>query len=128
MECISKGKEHKKYEFGNKSGIAKTRSGLIVSALAFHRNPYDGHTFPEHLEQIEHLTGFVPEEAVTDRRYRGRKVVGQTRICIPSSGGIGRTYYQKTKERKKFRKRAGNEPMIGHLKSDDTELPEKIIG
>lgn len=44
VQCISKGKEHKKYEFGNKSAIAKTRSGLIVSALAFIGNPYDGHT------------------------------------------------------------------------------------
>ena len=44
VECISKGKEHKKYEFGNKSAIAKTGSGLIVSALAFRGNPYDGHT------------------------------------------------------------------------------------
>lgn len=29
VECISKGKEHKKYEFGNKSAIVKTGSGLI---------------------------------------------------------------------------------------------------
>ena len=35
VECISKGKEHKKYEFGNKSAIAKTGSGLNVDALAF---------------------------------------------------------------------------------------------
>ena len=35
VECISKGKEHEKYEFGNKSAIAKTGSGLIVSALVF---------------------------------------------------------------------------------------------
>ena len=44
VECISKGKEHKKYECGNKSAIAKTGTGLIVSALAFRGNPYDGHT------------------------------------------------------------------------------------
>ena len=35
------GKEYKKYEFGNKSAIGKTGSGLIVSALAFQGNPYD---------------------------------------------------------------------------------------
>lgn len=51
VQCISKGKEHKKYEFGNKSAIAKTRSGLIVSARAFIGNPYDGHTISAHLEQ-----------------------------------------------------------------------------
>lgn len=50
VECISKGKEHKKYEFWNKSAIAKTGSGLIVSALAFQSNPYDGHTLSAHRE------------------------------------------------------------------------------
>ena len=128
VECISKGKDYKKYEFGNKSGIAKTRSGLIVSALAFHGNPYDGHTLPDHLDQIERLTGFVPEEAVADRGYRGRKIIGQTRISIPTSGGKGQTYYQKTKERKKFRKRAGIEPVIGHLKSDHRMIRNYLRG
>ena len=88
MECISKGKEHKKYEFGNKSAIAKTGSGLIVSALAFQGNPYDGHTLSAHREQIARLAGYEPVEALTE------------------------------KARKKFCKRAGIEPVIGHLKSD----------
>ena len=46
-----------------------------MGALAFHGNPYDGHT--------------------------------------PGEG-----YYQKRKARKKFCRRAGIEPVIGHLKSD----------
>jgi IS5 family transposase len=41
--CISKGKEHKKYEFGNKASFVKTDSGVIVRAMGF-RNEYDGHT------------------------------------------------------------------------------------
>jgi len=28
--CISKGKEHKKYEFGNKASFVKTDTGVIV--------------------------------------------------------------------------------------------------
>lgn len=118
VECISKGKEHKKYEFGNKSAIAKTSSGLIVSAIAFHGNPYDGHTIPDHLDQIKRLTGHVPEEVVTDRGYRGKKMYGETRLSIPTSGSPGQSYYLKTKERRKFRNRAGIEPVVGHLKSD----------
>ncbi len=118
VECISKGKEHKKYEFGNKSAIAKTGSGLIVSALAFQGNPYDGHTLPAHLEQVRRLTGYTPKEALTDRGYRGKKRVGSTEISIPTSGSPGQSYYQKRKARKKFSKRAGIEPVIGHLKSD----------
>ena len=58
VECISKGKEHKKYEFGNKSAIAKIESGLIVSALAFQGNPYDGHMLSAHREQIARLAGY----------------------------------------------------------------------
>ena len=118
VQCISKGKEDKKYEFGNKSAIAKTRSGLIVSALAFIGNPYDGYTISAHLEQTTRLTGYTLEEAVTDWGYRGKKEIGRTRICIPSSSTSGQSYYQKTKARKKFQKRAGIEPIIGHLKSD----------
>lgn len=41
--CISKGKEHKPYEFGNKASFGWTVSGVIVGALGF-RNEYDGHT------------------------------------------------------------------------------------
>ena len=118
VRCVSKGKEHKKYEFGNKSAIAKTRSGLIVSALAFLGNPYDRHTLSAHLEQIVRLTGYTPEEAVTDWGYREKKEIGRTKICIPSAGTPGQSYYQKTKARKKFQKQAGIEPIIGHLKSD----------
>lgn len=128
VDCISKGKEHKKYEFGNKSAIAKTGSGLIVSALAFRGNPYDGHTLSAHWEQIRRLTGYTPEEMLTDRGYRGKKTVGGTEICIPTSGAPGQSYYQKTKARKKFRKRAGIEPVIGHLKSDHRMMRNYLKG
>ena len=128
VQCISKGKEHKKYEFGNKSAIAKTRSGLIVSALAFKGNPYDGHPVSAHMEQTRRLTGYTPEEAVTDRGYRGKKEVGRTKINIPTSGTPGQNYYQKTKARKKFQKRAGIEPVIGHLKSDHRMMRNFLKG
>ena len=43
VECIAKGKAHKRYEFGTKVSIAKTRdSGVILGALALPGNPYDG--------------------------------------------------------------------------------------
>ena len=128
VECISKGKEHKKYEFGNKSAIVKTGSGLIVGALAFHGNPYDGHTLPAHLEQVRRLTGHTPKEALADRGYRGKKRVGVTEISIPSSGTPGQSYYQKRKARKKFCRRAGIEPVIGHLKSDHRMIRNYLKG
>jgi len=53
VQCISKGKDHKKYEFGNKSGLVITKtSGIIVGALAFEGNPYDGHTLEPQLQQV----------------------------------------------------------------------------
>ena len=128
VECISKGKDHKKYEFGNKSAIVKTGSGLIVGALAFHGNPYDGHTLPAHLEQVRRLTGHTPKEALTDRGYRGKKRVGVTEISIPSSGTPGQSYCQKRKARKKFCRRAGIEPVIGHLKSDHRMIRNYLKG
>lgn len=128
VQCISKGKEDKKYEFGNKSAIAKTRSGLIVSALAFLGNPYDGHTLSAHWEQIRRLTGHTPKEILTDRGYRGKKSVGSTGISIPTSGSPKQSYYEKRKARKKFSKRAGIEPVIGHLKSDHRMMRNFLKG
>ena len=56
MKCIAKGKEAKKYEFGNKSSIVKTKkSGIIVGAMAFIENVYDGDTLLPQLEQTEGL-------------------------------------------------------------------------
>jgi IS5 family transposase len=45
VECISKGKAHKRYEFGCKVSVAAaSRGGWFVGAKALHGNPYDGHT------------------------------------------------------------------------------------
>jgi IS5 family transposase len=68
VSCISKGKEHKRYEFGNKVSITITQNtGVITGALSFTGNPYDGHTLPAVLAQHEKLTGIRAKEATTDR-------------------------------------------------------------
>lgn len=52
VKCISKGKEHKKYEFGSKVSIVVTRnSGVIIGALNIPGNDYDGHTLQAAIEQ-----------------------------------------------------------------------------
>lgn len=117
VKCICKGKEHKKYEFGNKVSIAKNMQGIIVSALSF-RNEYDGHTIGGVVDQVEKLTGKLPDKIAGDRGYRGKKKVKGVEVIIPSAGKKSDTRYQKEKQRKIFRKRAGIEPTIGHLKSD----------
>ena len=117
VECISKGKEHKKYEFGNKVSIIRTLEGLIIGALSF-RKEYDGHTVEKALKQTERMTGNRPSKLAGDRGYRGRKLYDSTELTIPSSGSSKDSRYQKEKKRKLFRQRASIEPIIGHLKSD----------
>ena len=117
VQCISKGKEHKKYEFGNKASFIRSLSGIILAAVSF-RNEYDGHTIEAILQQTERMTGRRIENLAGDRGYRGTKQVGTTRILIPQAPKDKDSYYQKRKRHKLFCKRAGIEPTIGHLKSD----------
>jgi IS5 family transposase len=115
--CIGKGKEHKKYEFGSKASIALTKnSGIIVGALAFAGNPYDGHTIKEVLKQTNELRGSLPEAVICDRGYRGKSRVGETIVYTPKPPKKSATPYEKQKMRNRFRRRAGIEPIIGHLK------------
>lgn len=117
--CIAKGKEHKPYEFGCKVSIAATRTkGIIVGALAFDGNPYDGNTLEPALDQVESLTGRRPSDATTDRGYRGRKKLGYTAVHIPSTPPKGQTKAQEKAARKRFRRRTAIEPRISHLKQD----------
>lgn len=117
VQCISKGKEHKKYEFGNKVSIIRSESGLILGAKSF-RNEYDGHTIEESLEQVKRLTGKTILKLAGDRGYRGKKEINGTEIVIPSTPKSSDSSYQKKQKHKLFCKRAGIEPTIGHLKSD----------
>ena len=115
--CVSKGKEHKQYEFGNKVSILRSWSGLILGACSF-RNEYDGHTIEKTLEQTRRMTGKQVDKLAGDRGYRGIKQIGQTKILIPDVPKAKDSYYQKRKKHKLFCKRAGIEPTIGQLKAD----------
>ena len=117
--CIAKGKEHKPYEFGCKVSIATTSTkGIIVGALAFDGNPYDGNTLEPTLDQVEQLTGKRPLDATADRGYRGRKKLGDTAVHIPSTPPGGQTKPQAKATRKRFRRRTAIEARISHLKLD----------
>lgn len=117
--CISKGKEHKKYEFGSKGSIVTTKqSGIIVGAYSLEKNNYDGHTLPKALDQCEELRGERPRVAIVDRGYRGKAKIGETEILIPKPPKKDASEYEKKKARARFRRRAAIEPIIGHLKTD----------
>lgn len=117
--CISKGKEHKKYEFGAKAAIAMTKTDcIIVGAKSFKRNEYDGNTLKEVLSQAEMVQGKVPNVAFCDRGFRGRKYIGRTRIILPESPSVRSTAHEKRKARQNFGRRSAIEPVISHLKTD----------
>jgi len=115
--CICKGKDHKKYEFGNKVSIIRLWSGLIIGALSF-RNEYDGHTIDKSMEQVDRIYGRKIRILAGDRGYKGQTKTGDTEVCIPDTPKASDTAYMKKKKHKLFRKRAGIEPVIGHCKSD----------
>ena len=96
VQCISKGKEHKKYEFGNKVSIIRSVTGIILGAMSF-RNEYDGHTIEASLEQVERLTGRKVKVLAGDRGYRGRKDINGTKIIIPDVPRKSDSRYQRLK-------------------------------
>lgn len=117
-ECISKGKAHKKYEFGNKvSIIIGKKTGVILGALSLEKNDYDGHTLPKAMEQFKEINGYEPNRAIVDLGYRGVKQIGKTEIVTPKSGN-GKSIYQKRKQREDHRRRASIEGKISHVKHD----------
>ena len=117
--CMSKGKAHKKYEYGCKASVVLTQNtGIIVGAITFKTNLYDGHTLEQVLQQTQKLTGKTPKTASVDRGYRGKQMVGNTQINIPKPPLKKDTPYQRRKKRKHHRRRAAIEPIISHLKSD----------
>ena len=115
--CISKGKEHKKYEFGCKAAIAMTKTNcIIVGVKSFAQNEYDGNTLPSLLAQVNKLRGSDPLRAFCDRGFRGRKRIGSTAIILPEAPASHATEHAKRKARKDFGRRSAIEPVIGHLK------------
>jgi IS5 family transposase len=117
--CLSKGKEHKKYEFGAKASVVVGKThGVILGAYSLPENDYDEHTLDPALEQVEGLAKYRPQVAIADRGYRGKSRCGETVIVTPKPPKKSATNYEKRKARQRFRRRAAIEPLIGHLKSD----------
>ena len=115
VECIAKGKAHKKYEFGCKVSITTTsKDNFVVGSQALHGNPYDGHTLNGAVEQAERLGDFEAKEIYVDRGYRGHDYEG------PAKVHLARTGMRKVKPtlRRWLKRRSAIEPVIGHMKTD----------
>jgi transposase, IS5 family len=114
VKCYTKGKEHKKFEFGSKVSILVTqRTGVIVGAMNFSDTLHDSKTIATALEQYERLTGNKAKDVFLDRGYRGTQKVNDTFLYCPKPDkSINRT------RRRRHKRRAAIEPVIGHLKHD----------
>jgi len=114
VECISKGKAHKRYEFGVKVGMATTSKGnWVVGIQSFPGNPYDGHALEETLNQVERLTGYNVNEVYVDKGYRGHGYEGDTEVHIV---GTRKMNSMTRTVRKWLKRRNAIEPIFGHRK------------
>ena len=113
VECLAKGKAHKRYEFGVKVSIAATnKSNFVVGVMALSGNPYDGHTLTGALEQV--------------RRMSGQRIDEVLWIGLPGAWRESkRSVYSGQKRgittqrlKRSLKRRQAIEPIIGHLKSD----------
>ena len=117
VNCIAKGKSHKKYEFGCKVGLVTTASNsFIVGSLAFEGNPYDGHTLRENLTQTMRMLKVESlEDVYVDQGYskHGCQDIADVH---PVRRGWRK---KKASIRKWFARRSSIEPVIGHCKQDN---------
>ena len=118
VECISKRKSRKPYEFGVKVGLALTfKSNLIVGARKLPFNPYDWHTMRGQVEQSKiqmQGLGVKPELVYADLGYRGVNKDNQG-VEIKHQGKDKRL---SDEERRLLKRRQALDPIIGHLKAD----------
>ena len=125
VECIAKGKVHRKYEFGCKASyVTSSKANWVLGAQAVHGNPYDGHTLQGALEQTAKLLGFEPEMAVCDTGYRGHNYQGKCNIQIVNR------YRKKVPYSVRFwwKRRSAIEPVIGHMKSENGLRRNRLKG
>ncbi len=115
VQCISKGKAHKRYEFGQKIAVATTnRNDWFVASRLCENNPYDGHTLSDTLATVESVTGVSVTDVYVDKGYRGHGYAGGAEVHIAGQ----RKRNMSRAQRKRSRRRSAIEPKIGHLKSD----------
>ena len=124
VECISKGKAHKRYEFGCKVSVVTTcEEPWVLSMLAHHDNPYDGATLTVCLNKAEEHSHAKIDSAFVDKSYRG-KSHHPLGVNIFISGRKNLPLRLK----KLLKGRSGIEPIIGHLKNDHRLGKNYLLG
>lgn len=114
VDCISKGKLRKPYEFGCKTSIVTTnKSCFVIGVKTFHGNPYDGATLQKVITDAEQTTGASIKRIFVDKGYRGKKYHPKDKMTLIS----GRKNLLKPLQ-KMLKRRSSIEPVIGHIKHD----------
>jgi len=124
VECISKGKAHKRYEFGVKVSLVTTnKKGFIVGTQALPGNPFDGHTLKAAIGQTEKLTRFSVNDIFVDRGYRGANHWPEGKnVFLSGRRGL------KASLKRWLRRRSAIEPVIGHVKHDHRMKRNYLMG
>ena len=127
VECLSKGKSHKKYEFGCKASyVTSSRGNFVLGAQALKKGSYDGHTLGGALEQVNELlpSNECVREVYVDRGYRGHKL-RDVDVYIPGQRKISN---KRSRLRFWLKRRAAIEPIIGHMKNDGGTRRNHLLG
>lgn len=127
VSCMSKGKAHKLYEFGNKVAIVTTSlKCYILAVFSFSNNPYDGNTLAACLELAEDMVKQIGKIlfAFVDQGYRKYDYLGKISINIVKKGWKKLEGFVK----KYSSRRSAIEPVISHLKSDHRLLRNYLKG
>ena len=123
VECIAKGKVHKKYEFGVKVGIVTTlKNSWVLVSEALSGNPYDGHTLKQNLDKAKRIFNKPLKQVFVDRGYKGHGITDIPIFIAGQKRGITPTI------NKKLKRRSAIEPVIGHMKSDHRMGTNYLLG
>jgi IS5 family transposase len=124
VECISKGKAHKRYEFGVKVSLVTTnQKAFIIGAKAMPGNPFDGHTLKAAIQQAEKLSGLSIEDIFVDKGYRGSAHWPKEKnVFLSGRRGL------KPALKKWLKRRSSIEPIIGHVKHDHRMERNHLLG
>ena len=114
VQCYSKGKASKKYEFGSKVSVVITAKNCWVLGIqSFTQSVHDVLTLRPALEQVSRLTGELLRKVYVDKGYRGKKHHPEgVEISVCGVGKVSRY------ERRQRKRRNCVEGIIGHMKSD----------
>jgi IS5 family transposase len=123
--CISKGKAHKRYEFGSKVGLVTTmKEPFVLGIQSFDGNPYDGHTLAASLEQMKRICSFEPEDVYVDMGYRGHDYRGSGKVHIVGRGILKLALTL----RQWFKRRSVVEAVISHSKNECRLARNYLLG